>query len=237
MTRRQPAHGLARIRPHFVLREFRRRLAGDLPERVRKRRHAGIAEIGGELLDRDIGLHRQFFDRRRDARALAPALEAQLRLRRRTAATASAPRSRPCAPASRSRATPVGSPSTISAARRQRGSCGSGMKVAESSACVQFEQRQPDQQPGAVGIVAAVEQRQDRLMQQPRHPHHDIPRRGSRCGRSRASHARSKYSVRISISASTSIECSSSAGTQTARSGGTSQRPFGVVTCIVPLAA
>ena len=30
---------------------------------------------------------------------------------------------------------------------------------------------------------------------------------------------------------------SDSAGTHTARSGGTSQRPFGVVTCIVPFAA
>ncbi|MGX1234068.1 hypothetical protein AB7M71_007160 [Bradyrhizobium japonicum] len=33
------------------------------------------------------------------------------------------------------------------------------------------------------------------------------------------------------------MACSSPAGTQTARSGGTSQRPPGVVTCIVPLAA
>ena len=33
------------------------------------------------------------------------------------------------------------------------------------------------------------------------------------------------------------MACSDSAGTQTARSGGTSQRPFGVVTCMVPLAA
>ena len=54
---------------------------------------------------------------------------------------------------------------------------------------------------------------------------------------SRASQASSKYSVRISISANTSMECSSRAGTHTARSGGTSQRPFGVVTCMVPLAA
>ena len=54
---------------------------------------------------------------------------------------------------------------------------------------------------------------------------------------SRASHARSKYRVRISMSASTSMECSRRAGTHTARSGGTSQRPFGVVTCMVPRAA
>src|SRR3981081_304456 len=65
----------------FRFRKPGRRFSGDLAERVRKCRDAGIAEIGSELLDRDIGLHRQFFDRRRDARALAPALEAQLRLR------------------------------------------------------------------------------------------------------------------------------------------------------------
>ena len=33
------------------------------------------------------------------------------------------------------------------------------------------------------------------------------------------------------------MACSDRAGTQTARSGGTSQRPFGVVTCMVPRAA
>src|SRR5260370_42321566 len=66
-----------------LLRKLRWRLAGDLAEGVGKRRDAGIAEVGGELLDRDIGIRRQFFDRSRNARALAPGLEAQLRLRRR----------------------------------------------------------------------------------------------------------------------------------------------------------
>ena len=102
---------------------------------------------------------------------------------------------------------------------------------------MQFEHGQPDQELGALGIVAAVEQRENGLLQQPRHPHDEFGRRGSRCAASRVSQARSKYSVRISMSASTSMECSSRAGTQTARSGGTSQRPLGVVTCIVPLAA
>src|SRR5258706_3034742 len=73
----------------FRLRKLRRRLAGDLPECVRKRRHTRIAEVRGELLDRDIGLRRKSPDRRRDPRALAPALEAQLRLRRKQ------PRQRP----------------------------------------------------------------------------------------------------------------------------------------------
>src|SRR3982074_2116125 len=65
----------------FRFRKPGRRFSGDLAERVRKCRDAGIAEIGSELLDRDIGFHRQFFDRRRDGRALPPPLEAQLRLR------------------------------------------------------------------------------------------------------------------------------------------------------------
>src|SRR5258706_9129723 len=38
----------------FRLRKLRRRLAGDLPECVRKRRHTRIAEVRGELLDRDM---------------------------------------------------------------------------------------------------------------------------------------------------------------------------------------
>lgn len=64
-----------------LVRKFRRRLAGHLPEGMGKRRDAGIAEIGSELLDRDIGFRRQLLDRCRDAGALAPALEAQLGLR------------------------------------------------------------------------------------------------------------------------------------------------------------
>ena len=39
---------------------------------------------------------------------------------------------------------------------------------------MQFEHGEPDQQIGAVGIVAAIEQRQDRFMQQPRYPHHEF---------------------------------------------------------------
>src|SRR5712672_30151 len=63
-----------------LLGEFRRRLAGDLPEGVGKRRHAGIAEIGSQLLDRNIGVGRELFDCGGNPGALAPALEAQLRL-------------------------------------------------------------------------------------------------------------------------------------------------------------
>jgi hypothetical protein len=63
------------------LRKLRRRFARYLPESMGKSRKTGIAEVGSELLDRDVGVDRQFFDRGRDARALAPALEAQLRLR------------------------------------------------------------------------------------------------------------------------------------------------------------
>lgn len=48
---------------------------------MRKCRHAGVAEVGGELLDREVGVDREFFDRRGDAGALAPALEAELGLR------------------------------------------------------------------------------------------------------------------------------------------------------------
>src|SRR5207237_1179761 len=65
-----------------LLRKFRRRLARDLPERVGKRRHAGIAEVGRQLLDRNIGIDRQPLDGGGNAGALAPALEAQLRFRR-----------------------------------------------------------------------------------------------------------------------------------------------------------
>src|SRR5665647_1994592 len=65
----------------FLLRKLGRGPAGDLPERVREGGNAGVAEIGGELFDRDVGIDRQSFDRRGDARALAPALEAQFRLR------------------------------------------------------------------------------------------------------------------------------------------------------------
>src|SRR5258708_7599198 len=85
-TRVKPAYDESRL---LFLGEFRRRFAGNLPEGVGKSRDAGIAEVGGELLDRDIGIGRQFFDRGRNAGALAPGLEAQLRLRRKQ------PRQRP----------------------------------------------------------------------------------------------------------------------------------------------
>jgi hypothetical protein len=68
--------GYRALAPSLRLHKLRRRLARHLPERVRKRRHAGVAEIGSELLDREVGFHRELFDRRGDARALAPALEA-----------------------------------------------------------------------------------------------------------------------------------------------------------------
>ncbi len=148
---------------------------------MRKRRHAGIAEIGGELLDRDVGLRRQLLDCGCDAGALAPALEAQLRLR------GEQPRQRPrrCPDRLRARVSiscaPVGSASTMiggaAAARlvRQRNE-GRGVL-----GLMQFEQRQPDQDFGALGIIAAIEQRQDRLVQQPRYPHHIFGIEGSRC--------------------------------------------------------
>src|SRR5665647_2602193 len=62
--------------------KLRRGLAGNLAEGMREGGNAGIAEVGSELLDQNIGVRRQPFDRRSDARALAPALEAQLRFRR-----------------------------------------------------------------------------------------------------------------------------------------------------------
>jgi len=59
----------------------RRRLAGDLPEGLREGRHAGIAQLGRQLFDRDLAAAgRQPLDGGRDARALAPALEAELGL-------------------------------------------------------------------------------------------------------------------------------------------------------------
>src|SRR5215470_16162425 len=61
--------------------EFARRSPRHLTEGVRKRRHAGIAEIGGELLDGAVTPARQPLDRRRDPRALAPGLEAEPGLR------------------------------------------------------------------------------------------------------------------------------------------------------------
>src|SRR5258707_8814652 len=68
-TRVKPAYDESRL---LFLGEFGRRFAGNLPEGVGKRRDAGITEVGGELLDRDIGIGRQFFDRGRNAGALAP---------------------------------------------------------------------------------------------------------------------------------------------------------------------
>jgi hypothetical protein len=65
----------------LLFRKLGRCLARHLPEGMGKCRDAGVAQIGGKLLDRDIGIRRQLFDRRRDAGALAPALEAKLRLR------------------------------------------------------------------------------------------------------------------------------------------------------------
>src|SRR3981081_3349103 len=105
--------------------KFGRRLAGDLPEGVGKRRHAGIAEIGRQLLDRNIDVGREVFDRRRDPGALAPAFEAQLRLGREQ------PRQRPRrgADLARQRVDLIGAGRV-----RERGSWGSGMKVAEASA-------------------------------------------------------------------------------------------------------
>ena len=41
---------------------------------MRKCRYAGIAEVGRQLLDRDVGLGRQFFDCSRDTGALASAI-------------------------------------------------------------------------------------------------------------------------------------------------------------------
>jgi hypothetical protein len=67
-------------RPVLLLQKLRRRLPRHLPERMRKRREAGIAQIGGELLQRGLRVHRQPFDSGRDAGALAPALETELGL-------------------------------------------------------------------------------------------------------------------------------------------------------------
>ena len=101
---------------------------------------------------------------------------------------------------------------------------------------VQFEHGEPNQQPGAVGIVAAVEQRKDRLMQQSRDPHHEfhrevfaavLPRQPGEIEIQRA-----HLDIRQHVDGMLKT-----CRPQTARSGGTSQRPFGVVTCMVPLAA
>ena len=74
--------------------KFRRRLARHLPERVGKRGDTGITEIGGDLFHRGIGLGRQPLDGGGDSRPLAPALEAKVGSRPKTAATRSAPRCR-----------------------------------------------------------------------------------------------------------------------------------------------
>ena len=50
----------------FPLHKFRRCPAGHLAEGVGEGGNAGIAEIGGELLDRHIGLDRQLLDGGRD---------------------------------------------------------------------------------------------------------------------------------------------------------------------------
>src|SRR5215510_14452603 len=77
--------------------ELRRRLAGDLSEGMGKRRHAGIAQIGGKLLHRQAGIDRQPLDGGGNASAQAPALEGKLRLGRKQ------PRQRPRRGADRAR--------------------------------------------------------------------------------------------------------------------------------------
>src|ERR1700712_4186131 len=71
-TRVKPAYDKSRSR---LLRELGQRLAGNLPEGMGKRRDAGIAEVGRQLLDRNTGVGGEFFDGGGDAGALAPALE------------------------------------------------------------------------------------------------------------------------------------------------------------------
>ncbi len=183
----------------------------------------------------DVRVGRQPLDRGRDAGALAPALEAELRLRREQ------PRQRPRRGADRARqrlrshGRLVGSASTMSAARRQRGSCGSGMKVAESSAWCSSSITSLISSSVRSRVAAVVEQREDRLMQQRRHPHHELVVEAVRCApRARARSARNRACASRCRPARRS-RAPSRAGTQTARSGGTSQRPFGVVTCMVPL--
>ena len=61
----------------------------------------------------------------------------------------------------------------MSAARRQRGSCGSGTKVAESSAWCNSSITSLTRS-AVRSLVARVEQREDRLVQQRRHPHHEF---------------------------------------------------------------
>ena len=221
------------VRP--IYHEFGRRLAGDLPEGMRKCRHAGIAEIGGQLLDRDVGVRRQPFDRGGDAGALAPALEAQLRLRGKQ------PRQCPRRGAdlagqrSRSRGRRRDRRSTMSAARRQRGSCGSGMKVAESSAwcssSIASLTRSAVRSGAALGSNSARIAWCSRGETRTTNSDVEAVRRALALQpgryRNRACASRCRPARRW--------RAAGRAGTQTARSGGTSQRPFGVVTCMVPL--
>ena len=123
---------------------------------------------------------------------------------------------------------PVGSSSTIIAARRQRGSCGSGTKVAESSR--QLQHHQADQQLGALLGVARVEQRQDRLVEQRRYPHHEFLRQPL-IALLALEPGQVEISVRISMSASRSMACSSRRHPDGAVRR--HQPAPGVVTCIV----
>ena len=68
----------------------------------------------------------------------------------------------------------AGERSTMSAARRQRGSCGSGMKVAESSARCSSSITSLIRSAVRSGVLSLVEQRQNRLMQQRGDLHHEF---------------------------------------------------------------
>ena len=125
------------------------------------------------MLDRNIGIDRQPLDGGGNAGALAPALEAQLRFRRKQ------PRQRPRRGADRARQRldvvgaggiaqhdVGGAPAARLVRQRNEGRGILGL--------MQLQHREFDQKPGAAGVVAVIEQRQDRLVQQRRHPHHEF---------------------------------------------------------------
>ena len=62
----------------------------------------------------------------------------------------------------------------MSAARRQRGSRGSGMKVSEFLRPVEFEHGQLQEKRRSLAVAAIIEQCQNCLVQERRHPHHEF---------------------------------------------------------------
>src|SRR5581483_5008990 len=157
----------------FCLHKFRRRLAGHLPEGMRKRGDTGITEVGGDLFHRRVGLRRQPLDGSGDTRALTPAFEAQLGLRRKQSRQgprrgADLAREVVDLMGDRRRAQYDIGGAAATRLLRQRDE-GSGILGP-----VELEHDQLDQQRHALAALAVVEQSEDRLVQQRRDPHHEL---------------------------------------------------------------